>query len=42
MKGKTRSKVSDILNEKDSAVRDEYYNQYVESITPTFSVAKLF
>ena len=40
MKDKTRSKVSDILNEKDSAVRDEYYNQYVESITPTFSVAK--
>ena len=37
---KKNIKVSDVLNEKDSRVRGEFYNQYVKEVTPAFSVPK--
>ncbi len=40
MNNKKSTNVSDVLNEKDSKVREEYYNQYVKDITPAFSVPK--
>jgi len=37
---KEKNRLSDILQEKDKAVRDKKYNQYVEQVTPKFSTIK--
>lgn len=37
---KQKSKISDIVRETNTAVRNEYYNQYVKEITPKFSTVK--
>ena len=39
MSGNKNVTAKDVLNEKDSKVRDEKYNQYVTNITPTHNVA---
>lgn len=35
-----KSSVAQVLREKDKTTRNDYYNQYVKEVTPTFSVWK--
>lgn len=35
-----KSKIGDIIREKNKTIRDEKYNQYVKQVTPTFSTVK--
>ena len=37
---KQKSKISDVVREKNTTVRNQYYNQYVKQVTPTFSTVK--
>lgn len=37
---KQKNKISDIVREKNSSVRDKKYNQYVKQVTPTFCTVK--
>jgi len=37
---KEKNKIAEILQEKNKAVRDEKYKQYVEQVTPKFSIVK--
>lgn len=37
---KQKNKVSDIVKEKNTSIRNENYNQYVKQVTPTFSTVK--
>lgn len=37
---KQKTKISEIMQEKDKTVRDKKYNKYVKQVTPTFSTLK--
>lgn len=37
---KQRDKISDVVREKNTTIRNENYKQYVKQVTPTFSTAK--
>lgn len=37
---KQKDKISDVVREKNTTIRNEHYNQYVKQATPTFSTTK--
>ncbi len=37
---KDKIKISDVVKEKDTNIRNKNYNQYVKQVTPTFSTVK--
>lgn len=37
---KEKKKISDVLREKNTSIRNENYKQYVKQVTPAFSTAK--
>lgn len=37
---KQKSKISDVVREKNTNIRNENYNQYIKQVTPTFSTVK--
>ncbi|NLP16119.1 MAG: stage V sporulation protein AC [Clostridiales bacterium] len=37
---KERNKISDVVRERNTTLRNEKYNQYVKQVTPTFSTVK--
>lgn len=37
---KEKSKISDVVREKNQTIRNENYNQYVKQVTPAFSTVK--
>ena len=37
---KEKNRISDVIRERNTTIRNENYNQYVKQITPTFSTVK--
>ena len=37
---KEKNRISDVIRERNTTIRNENYNQYVKQVTPTFSTVK--